>query len=118
MFKADIIFSSANKSIYEICSLGVPTICLCQDNREESHAFVTRNNGFINLGLGEAVEKQEITDQFIALVNDYELRLDLHEKMLSIDLRYGFENITSVVEEEYRKFEFNKRLKRHDDESF
>ena len=118
MFKADIIFSSANKSIYEICSLGVPTICLCQDNREESHAFVTRNNGFINLGLGEAVEKQEIIDQFISLVNDYELRLDLHEKMLSIDLRYGFENITSVVEEEYRKFEFNKSLKRSDDESF
>lgn len=112
MFKADIIFTSSNKSIYEICSLGVPAICLCQDNREESHAFVNRNNGFINLGLGEAVEKQDIIDAFVNLVNDYELRLDLHKKMLSIDLRYGFENIISVVEEEYRKFEFNKHLKK------
>ena len=112
MFKADIIFTSSNKSIYEICSLGVPAICLCQDNREESHAFVNRNNGFINLGLGEAVEKQDIIDAFVNLVNDYELRLDLHKKMLSINLRYGFENIISVVEEEYRKFEFNKHLKK------
>ena len=38
--------------------------------------------------------------------------MDLQEKMLSIDLRYGFENICSVVEEEYRKFEFNKNLKK------
>lgn len=112
MFKADIIFTSANKSIYEICSLGIPTICLCQNNREESHAFVTRNNGFINLGLGELVGKQELTEEFINLVNDHELRMDLQEKMLSIDLRYGFENICSVVEEEYRKFEFNKNLKK------
>ena len=112
MFKADIIFASANKSIYEICSLGIPTICLCQDEREESHAFVTLNNGFINLGLGEFVEKEELTQEFIKIVNDYELRRELHEKMLAIDLRYGFENITSVVEKEYRKFEFNKSLKK------
>ena len=112
MFKADIIFTSANKSIYEICSLGIPTICLCQDDREESHAFVTLNNGFINLGLGEFVEKEELTQEFIKIVNDYELRRELHEKMLAIDLRYGFENITSVVEKEYRKFEFNKRLRK------
>ena len=112
MFKADIIFASANKSIYEICSLGIPTICLCQDEREESHAFVTLNNGFINLGLGEFIEKNELTEEFIKIVNDYELRRELHEKMLAIDLRYGFENITSVVENEYRKFEFNKSLKK------
>jgi CMP-N-acetylneuraminic acid synthetase len=109
MFKADIIFSSANKSIYEICSIGIPTICLCENIREESHAFVTRNNGFINLGLGELVEKQDLVDAFINLVNDYELRMELHEKMLSVDLRFGFENLVSVVEEEYRKFEFNKK---------
>ena len=109
IFKADIIFTSSNKLVYEICSIGIPTICLCQDNREESHVFVTRNNGFINLGLGESIERKELIDEFLNLVNDYELRRELHEKMLSVDLRYGFENISSVVEEEYRKFEFNKK---------
>lgn len=113
MFKSDIIFTSASKSIYEICSIGIPTVCLCKDSREESHAFVTRNNGFINMGLGEFIEKQELIDIFIKLVNDFELRMDMHEKMRSIDLRYGFENMVSVVEEEYRKFEFNKNKDNH-----
>jgi len=30
--------------------------------------------------------------------------------MMSIDLKNGFENILAVIEEEYRKFEFNKNL--------
>ena len=64
------------------------------------------------MGLGEFIEKNELTEEFIKIVNDYELRRELHEKMLAIDLRYGFENITSVVENEYRKFEFNKSLKK------
>jgi hypothetical protein len=29
--------------------------------------------------------------------------------MLKLDLRYGFENMLSVVEEEYRKFVFNQK---------
>lgn len=113
MFKADIIFTSSSKSIYEICSMGIPTVCLCKDSREESHVFVNRNNGFINMGLGEFIEKQELIDIFINLVNDNELRRDMHEKMRAIDLRFGFENMLSVVEEEYRKFEFNKRIDNH-----
>lgn len=114
MFKSDIVFTSASKSVYEISSIGIPTICLCEDSREETHAFVSRNNGFINLGRGDLVEKQDLIDTFINLVNDYELRRQLHEKMLSIDLRFGFENMQAVVEREYRNFEFNKARMRHD----
>lgn len=110
MFNADIIFTSNNKSIYEICSIGVPTIVLSQDDREASHTFVNFNNGFVNLGLEESLNSQTLVDEFVKLVNDYELRLNLHNKMLSFNLKHGFENITSVVEEEYRKFEFNRNL--------
>ncbi len=105
IFKADIVFSSSDKSIYEICSLGIPTICLCQDDREMSHKFANPKNGFINLGLGVDIESQEIVEKFINLVNNYDLRLELHKRMLNVDLRYGFENILAVAEEEYRKFE-------------
>ena len=105
MFKADLIFTSAGRSMYEVCSLGVPTICLCQDERELTHVFANETNGFINMGLCADVEKQEIIDQFISLVNDYELRLEMNQKMLSVDLKDGFENIWAVIREEYRKFE-------------
>lgn len=109
IFKADIVFTSADKSVYEICSLGVPAIVLCQNERELSHSFINPDHGFINLGLGRDVGRQEIIDCFANLVNNYDLRLELNERMLNLDLRYGFENILSVVEEEYRKFVFNKK---------
>lgn len=108
IFKADIVFTSSDNSIYEICSLGVPAIVLCQDERELSHVFANPKNGFVNLGLGVNVESQEIVEKFIGLVNNYDLRLELNKRMLSVNLRYGFENILAVVEEEYRKFQLRR----------
>lgn len=108
VIQADVIFSSSNRSVYDICSLGVPTICLCQDERELTHVFANPNNGFINMGLGENVGRQEIIDEFVNLVNDYDLRVEMNQKMLSIDLKNGFENIWAILREEYRKFELNR----------
>ena len=105
MFKADIIFTSAGRTMYEVCSLGVPTICLCQNERELTHVFENDTNGFINMGLGADVGRQDIIDQFVDLVNNYELRIEMNQKMLSVDLKDGFENIWSIIREEYRKFE-------------
>ena len=108
MFKADLIFTSAGRTMYEICSLGVPTICLCQNERELSHVFANESNGFINMGLGEDVGRQQIIDEFIGLVNNYDLRIEMNEKMLNVDLKNGFENIWSIIRVEYRKFELNR----------
>ena len=107
MFKADIIFTSAGRTMYEICSLGVPTVCLCQNEREVTHVFGNDDNGFINMGLGIDVGRQDIIDQFVNLVNDYDLRVQMNNKMLNIDLKNGFENIWAIVKEEYRKFQLN-----------
>lgn len=107
MFKADIVFTSANRTMYEVCSVGIPTICLCQNEREKTHIFGNSDNGFINMGLGIEVSKQDIVDQFVSLVNDYELRMQMNKKMLSIDLKNGFENIFPVVQEKYREFKLN-----------
>lgn len=109
MFKADIIFTSAGRTMYEVCSLGVPTICLCQNEREITHVFANETNGFINMGLGEDVGRQEIIDQFISLVNNYELRVEMNQKMLSVDLKNGFENVWAIIREEYRKFELKRQ---------
>ncbi|WP_458453584.1 cytidylyltransferase domain-containing protein [Methanobrevibacter sp.] len=109
MFKADIIFTSAGRTMYEICSLGVPTICLCQNERELTHVFANESNGFVNMGLGENVEMQDIIDAFINLVNDYDLRVEMNQKMLAVDLKNGFESIWSIIREEYRKFELSGR---------
>lgn len=109
MFKADIIFTSAGRTMYEVCSLGVPTICLCQNERELSHIFGSNDNGFINMGLGEFVSEEDIRDQFIELVNDFDKRLELNQKMLSVDLKNGFDNIWAILKEHYRIFRLNNK---------
>ena len=108
VFSADIIFTSANKSMYEACSLGVPTICICQNEREKSHVFANANNGFVNMGLGSELTKQDIIDKFDEVISDYDFRLKMHNRMLRIDLKHGFENVKSVVAAEYREFRLNK----------
>ena len=108
MFKADVIFTSAGRTMYEVCSLGVPTICLCQNERELSHVFANESNGFINMGLGVDIERQAIIDEFVNLVNSYENRMEMNQKMLGVDLKDGFENIWSIIREEYRKFELKR----------
>ena len=104
MFKADIVFTSAGRTMYETCSLGVPTICLCQNDREVTHVFANKSNGIINMGLGVAVEQQDIVNEFVNLVQDYDLRIEMNKRMLSVDLKNGFDNIWSIIREEYRKF--------------
>lgn len=111
IFAADIVFTASDKSVYEICSLGVPTICLCQNDREMSHAFANPKFGFINMGLGFNVGRQEIINEFLNLVNNYELRLELNKRMQAIDLKNGFDNIYAVTEREYKQFKFVQGLK-------
>ena len=101
MFKADIIFTSAGRTMYEICSIGVPTICLCQNERELTHVFANENNGFINMGLGINVTKQDIIDNFINLVNNDKLRIEMNQKMLSKNLKNGFNNIWTIISNRY-----------------
>ena len=108
MFKADIIITSASKTMYDACSLAVPTICVCQDELEKTHVFANASNGIINMGLGEELTKQEIVAQFVALVNNPEIRIEMNNKMKRIDLKHGFENIESVIQEKYVEFEMNK----------
>ena len=108
MFKADIIITSASKTMYDACSLAVPTICVCQDELEKTHVFANASNGIINMGLGEELTKQEIVAQFVALVNNPEIRIEMNNKMKRIDLKHGFENINSVIQEKYVEFEMNK----------
>lgn len=110
MFLADIVFTSAGRTMYEICSLGVPCICLCQNERELTHVFGNYKNGFINMGLGHELSQDDIIEQFNIVANDFELREAMNKRMLQIDLKHGFDNIFSVVKSHYRNFLLDNKL--------
>lgn len=103
MFNADIIFSSAGRTMYEIASIGVPCICICQNERELNHTFANSDNGFINLGIANDVNETIIKKEFDKLKDNFKLRKEMNQKMLKNDLKHGFENVWSKIEKEYRK---------------
>ncbi|MDO5850747.1 MAG: glycosyltransferase [Methanobacteriaceae archaeon] len=104
MYNADLIFTSAGRTMYEIASIGVPCICLCQNERELSHIFGNVENGFINMGLGENVSKEEIKETLENTLENYNLRLEMNKRMLAIDLKHGFENIMNLVKQGYNEW--------------
>lgn len=106
IYKADIVFTSAERTVYEVCSMGVPCICICQNNRELANTFANDNNGFINLGLAEEVTSEEIADNFKSLADNFDLRTSMNQRMLNIDLKDGFTNIWAIVKKFYADFEF------------
>lgn len=105
MYNADLIFTSAGRTMYEIASLGVPCVCLCQNERELTHTFGNAENGFLNLGLGKGLEEEDIIDTLETLLNDNDLRREMNKRMLAIDLKHGFENIMSIVKSKYKDFD-------------
>lgn len=105
MHDADLIFTSAGRTMYEIASLGVPCICLCQNERELSHIFGNVEHGFINLGLGSEVSKEEIRETFESTIEDYPLRCEMNKRMGEVDLKHGFENIKKLIKQSYKEWE-------------
>jgi CMP-N-acetylneuraminic acid synthetase len=97
--KADIIFTSAGRTVYEIGCIGTPAIVLAQNERELTHFFAKEKYGFVNLGLGTEVKTDRLADAFIALMDDYPLRQKLNQAMLSIDLKNGKKRTVNLINE-------------------
>ena len=108
MHDADLIFTSAGRTMYEIASLGVPCICLCQNERELSHIFGNAEHGFINLGLGSEVSKEEIQKTFEETVDDFQLRCEMNKRMGEVDLKHGFDNIKKLIKQTYNEWKNEK----------
>ncbi len=118
MAAADLIFTSAGRTMYEVASLAVPCICICQNEREMTHAFGVRENGFINLGLGENLQKEAIINTFVEIIEDYPLRVELSNSMKKVDLKHGYENIMNILRITYKEFMRQKELETGEEVNF
>ena len=111
MYSSDIVITSGGRTMYEVASLGVPCMVLCQNERELTHLFGHAGNGFLNLGLGTCLSDGIIKTNLLELINNYSLRSEMNRRMNRINLRNGFENILHLVKEDYaKKYEVGKKV--------
>lgn len=97
MTKSDIAVTSRGRTCYELAVLGIPTIAMAQNEREERHQFVCEKNGFYYLG--RDVEEGTIEVALNNLINSSESERKLNqEKMLSHDLKKGRERIKNLLD--------------------
>jgi CMP-N-acetylneuraminic acid synthetase/spore coat polysaccharide biosynthesis predicted glycosyltransferase SpsG len=97
MIKADIALTSGGRTVLELASLKVPTIVICQNERETTHTFASSENGIVNLGHRKYLAEQQIREIFIKIISDSELRAIMAAKVEKLDLTKGKERVISKI---------------------
>lgn len=96
MSSCDIGITSRGRTGYELAMLGIPSISMAQNQREEKHGFVCNENGFTYIGLNPADEIIE-SNLKMYLSLSKESRTRFHEMLLSHDLRGGRKRVMSLI---------------------
>ncbi len=97
MSSCDVAVTSRGRTGYELAILGVPSIAMAQNKREEKHGFVSNENGFTYLGLNppDEIIKSNL-DMYLGLSR--EARLRFQGMLLSHDLRDGRRRVMGLIE--------------------
>lgn len=98
MLEADLIFTSAGRTTYEIASIGTPAIVMAQNEREMTHFFASSEFGFLNLGLGYKLTDEELYKNFISLVDATESRKYMSNLMKKTDLKSGRKTVNRLIQ--------------------
>ncbi len=97
MRASQLAVSSQGRTTFELASMGVPTIVLAQNEREQLHTFAQMDNGFINLGLGSRVSDEDILSTILWLSKASSVRREMHDLMLTSDLRKGIYRVRRII---------------------
>lgn len=96
MSSCDIGITSRGRTGYELAILGIPSIAMAQNLREEKHGFVCEENGFTYLGLNPPDEVIEDALR-IYLSLSQESRQNYQNIMLEHDLRNGRKRVMALI---------------------
>ena len=94
--KCDIALTSRGRTVYELGILGVPSIVMSQNEREQSHGFACHENGYNYLGLNpsDAIIKSNL-DMYLNL--SQEDRQHYQDLMLKHDLKHGRQRVMNLI---------------------
>lgn len=96
MSSCDIGITSRGRTGYELAMLGIPTIAMAQNKREEKHTFVSGENGFSYIGLDPPDEVIEATLKMYLSMSRAS-RQDFQRKLLAQDLKNGRSRVMSLI---------------------
>ena len=96
MTQCDVGITSRGRTGYELALLGIPSIAMAQNKREEKHGFVNNENGFSYIGLNPSDHIIEgMLRAYIEMSK--EERQKYQDILLSHDLRNGRKRVMSLI---------------------
>ncbi|RAX09233.1 hypothetical protein CKY10_12320 [Photorhabdus sp. HUG-39] len=95
MLAADIAISSNGRTVYELAALGIPSISISANKRENLHYF-SNTVGFFKLGLHNDISDDVFINSIIKIF-DYETRLKIHRQTMCLDIKTGKERIIKNI---------------------
>jgi CMP-N-acetylneuraminic acid synthetase len=98
MARADLAITSAGRTVFELASLGVPTVVIPQNDRECQHAFALESPGVVALPRACELEQLEFQGAAHELITSRHLRSSLHRSLLAADIRGGIERTLALIE--------------------
>lgn len=96
MTSCDIAYTSRGRTGYELALLGIPSIAMAQNHREEKHGFVCNENGFNYIGLNPADEIIE-GNLKMYLSSSKDTRQHYQSILLSHDLKNGRRRVMALI---------------------
>ena len=96
MSKCDVALTSRGRTSYELAILGIPTIAMAQNEREEKHSFVCNENGFSYIGLNPSDEIIE-GNLKMYLSTSQSSRQHFQDQLLRFDLKSGRKHVMSLI---------------------
>ncbi len=97
MTSCDVGITSRGRTGYELAILGIPSIAMAQNEREEKHGFVCNENGFTYIGLNPDDEIIE-SNLRMYLGLSQKARQRFQDKLLSHDLRGGRKRVMGLID--------------------
>ncbi len=97
MSRCDMAFSARGRTGYELAMLGIPTISIAQNDREERHNFMSEKNGYLYIGYSPDLKMIEETFDNLVFTSKAEREM-LQMKMLSNNLRSGRKHIMNIID--------------------
>ncbi len=97
MSKADLAITSQGRTVFELASMGVPSVVLAQNEREAEHVFAGIQNGFINLGIGKEQDDSTIISTIRWLIMTPNVRSEMRRLQLMKDFSKGQERVIHLI---------------------
>jgi spore coat polysaccharide biosynthesis predicted glycosyltransferase SpsG len=98
MLAADVVVTSAGRTVYEAAATGTPVVVVAQNAREAAHSHLTPDTGVVFLGLGSLVDENAVVAVTNRLLSNPGLRSEISARLRASIDSHGAERIADQID--------------------